>query len=822
MIDFLRDLPTLGVFPVLVGPLQTLLALLPAILLGLGSLIVAAFRPAGFLKLVRFCWRQKLFLGCVAGIIAGWHYGLAARSWQQPKSVNLVDVSLSLPGDVDPTAATAVWTNDRDRTVLSSPVVSGDRVFFATATDIGPFSPEGRGAIVCVSAHTGQEIWRYAPADYRATFSSPIVSDGYVVCGEGLHQVQDARVTCLDHHGRRKWEFRTQSHVESTVAIADGRVFVGAGDDGFYCLALEPEANGMPRVVWHLEGHEFPDCESSPVVSDGIVYFGLGEGGHAICAVDAATGQLRWRVETPYPVFAPPKISQGKLYVATGNGNYVQSATDLLEMKLQLLTDDGASEQELADARRRLQPAGEMWCIELASRHVAWKFAAADAILGAIACGDESLYFGSRDGHLYRVSLDGRLLNKFNLHEPLVCSPALGRQHVYCTTASGRLVCLEAVTLKSVWELSLGVGEPFTSSPVLAHGHVYVGTAQQGLRCLGRPGKSEPPVWTHGDRGGCADDVPVPEMLTIAWRFPAEDSTPFLVTAPLMPLADAIYAAGSRGGASEFVKLDANVTTRDTARQVWVCRFDRPLVLPPVGCGERLCVIESDALPPTILHCLSASDGHILWSHRLRDSPIGLTLDSHNVFAWTSASTLGCWDLASGAMQWEETTQSQRGLGSPAVRNQIIFAATESSLSARDAPTGTLLWNESLNGRPRGGPFLEGQNVLLPYDVKFETPAQSGFQASRAALAPGPFMESTEVRGLTPAGSPTRIGHVKLAVQNVVDGKFVRWQAATDETDRWVIPDAVGTPITPRVSHQGRVYFATEQGAVVCLGADAP
>ncbi len=780
MMDPLRDLPTLGVFPVLVGPLQTLLALLPAILLGLGSLILAAFRPAGFLKLVRFCWRQKLFLGFAASVIAGWHYGLPARSWQQSNSANLAEDGLSLPGDAEPTAAAAAWTNARDRTVLSSPAISGDRVLFATATDIGPFSPEGRGAIVCLSAHTGQEVWRYAPSDYRATFSSPVVSDDFVVCGEGLHQVQDARVTCLDHNGRRKWEFRTQSHVESTVAIADGRVFVGAGDDGFYCLALEPEANGLPRVVWHLAGHEFPDCESSPVVSDGVVYFGLGEGGHAICAVDAATGQLRWRVETPYPVFAPPRISQGKLYVATGNGNYVQSATELLEMKLQLLKDDGASEQDLADARRRLQPAGEVWCIDLASHHVDWKFAATDAILGAITCGDESLYFGSRDGHLYRVSLDGRLLNKLDLHEPLVCSPALSRKHIYCATTSGRLVCLEARSLKPVWESSLGGGEPFTSSPAIAHGHVYVGTAQQGLRCLGRPGKAEPPMWTHGDRGGRADDVPAPEMLTIAWRFPAEESTPFHVTAPLMPLADAIYVAGSRGGGSEFVKLDVSRATADSERQVWVRRFDRRLVVPPVGCGERLCVIESDASQPAILHCLSASDGQTLWSHRLRDPPIGLTLDSHNVVAWTNATTLGCWDLASGTMQWEESTQIQRGLGSPTVRNQIIFAATESSLSARDAPTGTLLWNESLNARPRGGPFLDGQNVLLPYDQQ------------------------------------------TVAVHNVVDGKFVRWQAAGDETDGWVIPDAVGRPITPRVSLQGRVYCATESGAVVCFGADVP
>ena len=305
-------------------------------------------------------------------------------------------------------------------------------MIFATATDIGPFTPEGRGAIVCVDAHSGKDIWRFAPDNYRATFSSPVVHESYVVCGEGLHQVDDARVTCLDlSSGAKKWEFRTKSHVESTAAIADGHVFIGAGDDGFYCLSLEPLANGQPQVVWHLSGDEFRDCESSPVVSEGVVYFGLGEGGFAVCAVDAKSGKLLWRVETPYPVFAPPTIANGKLYIATGNGNYVQSAADLLEMKLQVLRDDGASEQQLVEARQRLKPVGEVWCIDPVTHGVDWKFETGDAILGAIVSGEDSLYFGSRDGHLYRVSPKGRLMGKFDLREPIVASPALGRKHVY-------------------------------------------------------------------------------------------------------------------------------------------------------------------------------------------------------------------------------------------------------------------------------------------------------------------------------------------------------------------------------------------------------
>ncbi len=784
MTDVFSGLSTLAVFPVLLGPLQTLLALLPAILVGVASMLFAVFKPGGFVKLVRFCWRQKVFGVCVAAVLAGWHYGVFANLFERHRSLTdsgaaegtnwnaLRGGPLRLgrgPGDDDPTTSAAVWKNDRDATVYSSPAVSGSRVLFATATGMGPFTPEGHGAIVCVDAESGREIWRYAPADYRATFSSPVVQDGFVVCGEGLHQVQDARVTCLDGNGRKRWEFRTKSHVESTAAIADGKVFFGAGDDGFYCLSLEPTADGQPRVLWHLEGDQFPDCESSPAVSGDTVYFGLGEGGFAICAVDAQTGSLRWRIDTPYPVFAPPTVAEGKLYFATGNGNFVQSAADLLEMKLALLRDGGASEQQLAEARLRLRPAGEVWCVDLATQRVDWKFSAGDAILGAVVRGDDSLYFGSRDGWLYRISLDGRLLRKFDLHEPIVSSPALGRKHVYCATLSGRLFGCEALTLKPVWDASLGGGEAFVSSPVVAYGHVYVGTAEQGLRCLGRPGAAELPLWSRGERGGSADEERVSETLSVAWQYPAEGDPPLAVTAPLMPLDGAIYVTGLRDGATQLIKLSADQTKSAEQRLLWSQRLTGSINVAPVGCGQRVCVVVDRTLS-----CLSADGGHSLWTQPLAGESKGLAVDAKQVIAWSGDHQLAAFDLMSGAALWQASLEGSQGVGAPAIADNIVFATTDTHLSARDAPTGGLLWQVRLTKSPSGSPFVEGLHVVVT-------------QGEQQTL------------------------------HSLIDGAIFSRRPATNESDSWRIPDGIARPITPRVALRGRVYFATESGSVICL-----
>ncbi|HND54825.1 MAG TPA: PQQ-binding-like beta-propeller repeat protein, partial [Pirellulaceae bacterium] len=478
-----------AVVPVLVGPLQTLLALLPAILMALGSFLFALFTPRGFKRAVRFLWHQKLLTACLGLAVVSYVTGYPFRHWQatgsaDARSSDLSDVGnwpafrgnssrtgvdaegLAASGESnEPTANRRYWDYADEPTVFSSPAIVGRQVIFATAGGIGPFSPAGRGAIVSVDATTGEELWKYAPDGFRATFSSPVVGEGRVVCGEGLHLVQDARVTCLDLGGHLVWEFTTKSHVEATPAIADGRVFVGAGGDGFYCLALHDPQEGAPRVLWHLPASEFPDCESPPVVADGVVYFGLGEGGQAICAVSVADGEVLWRIPTPHPVFAPPTFvdiststsqpkadastvdrsvagRSRKLIVPMGRGNFIQSAAELLEARLEQLKADGASDADLERARQAGRPEGEVWCIDVGTRRVEWRHKLPETVLGAASCVGDELYFGARDGRVYCLGLDGKPRRSWNAREPIVASVAAGRELVYAVTVTGHLHAL--------------------------------------------------------------------------------------------------------------------------------------------------------------------------------------------------------------------------------------------------------------------------------------------------------------------------------------------------------------------------------------------
>lgn len=306
-----------------------------------------------------------------------------------------------------------------------------------TSAEKGVF--RDRGAIYCLDADTGGMVWKSAPQGYRATFSSPTVYGKYLVCGEGLHFTRAARILCLDvtRNGELVWQQPTKSHVESSPCIYKDRVYVGAGDDGVYCLALASSVASAARVLWHAEGNRWPDAEASPVVDSGRVYVGLGMGGRAVCCLDADTGNELWRVPTPYPVFAAPTLARGKKFVGMGNGNFVETAEEVRDKELKRLATEDADPVRVAAAAEQLQPGGAVWCLDAATGAVDWRFPTEHNVLATVVAGESALFVAASDGLLLRITYDGRESARWHARSRIVASPALAADVVYVVTAGG-------------------------------------------------------------------------------------------------------------------------------------------------------------------------------------------------------------------------------------------------------------------------------------------------------------------------------------------------------------------------------------------------
>ena len=186
-----------AVVPILIGPLQVLLAILPAILVSIFATLVAMFKPSSIKAFAKVLWRNKIIVAIVVLVGVGIWQGIAylAEQWQ-PKAGNvergkaewtmfrggMTRRGAALDEAPDPTIPANVWAFTRaTKTFYSSPAVLGNLLFIASVEDIGPFNQEGNGGIYCLDANSGAVVWKYAPTDYRGTFSSPSVSGEYLV-----------------------------------------------------------------------------------------------------------------------------------------------------------------------------------------------------------------------------------------------------------------------------------------------------------------------------------------------------------------------------------------------------------------------------------------------------------------------------------------------------------------------------------------------------------------------------------------------------------------------------------------------------------------
>ena len=229
---------------------------------------------------------------------------------------------------LDPADGTALWRGDAGAGggVSASPVLSDDTVYIAgsvvTALDAETgtrrwqasteHSPQGiavgdrvyvgaasngSGEVVALTRH-GETWWRTtAPGQ---VYTAPAVADGtvYAVSRTGT-------ATALDgSDGSVLWQADVEPGVSDLLAVADGRVVVGAGN-GSRTVTLDAETGDRLWTADTGVGHAAP-----LVVGDRVLAVGANTGIHLL---DAATGErlVRWSAGN---VGSQPVPAAGRLF----------------------------------------------------------------------------------------------------------------------------------------------------------------------------------------------------------------------------------------------------------------------------------------------------------------------------------------------------------------------------------------------------------------------------------------------------------------------------------------------------------------------------
>ncbi len=226
---------------------------------------------------------------------------------------------------------TPLWRSSGLGQILDSPTVSGDIVYIGSQTSsssndgkLNAFSASGCGSSVC------SPLWQGLAGKESILESSPAVGNGVVFVG-----AFDGNVYAFDADGcgaatcQPVWKGKTRGSIESTPTISGGVIYVGSDDGKLYAFDADGCGASSCQPLWTGRLGS-PAFQSTPAVANGVVYIGSA---HALLAFDAdgcgaATCSPLWKAVDNEQFFnGSPAVAGGRVYIGLENGLAVYSAS---------------------------------------------------------------------------------------------------------------------------------------------------------------------------------------------------------------------------------------------------------------------------------------------------------------------------------------------------------------------------------------------------------------------------------------------------------------------------------------------------------------
>jgi len=260
------------------------------------------------------------------------------------------------------------------------------------------------------------------------------------------------------------WRFKAGDEVKSSLAIADGRVYIGSSDKNVYALSVK-----TGKQLWSAPLDDI--VEASPSVVDNAVYIGTLAG--TLYALDAGSGSSRWTFSTG-----------GKL---AGGANWFRDSENRLRI---LIGSYDAS----------------IYCIDAQTGKSVWTYKTGNYINGSPALYGGYCVFGGCDAVIHLLSIaDGAKAGEIDTGAYIAGSAAVRGNHAYVGNYNGELLKASLTAGEIIWRYSTD-GDPFISSPAVTDEVVVIGGEDMRVHCVdNRTGKAR---WTYTTLGA-VDSSPV-------------------------------------------------------------------------------------------------------------------------------------------------------------------------------------------------------------------------------------------------------------------------------------------------------------------------
>jgi outer membrane protein assembly factor BamB len=171
------------------------------------------------------------------------------------------------------------------------------------------------------------------------------------------------------------------------------------------------------------------------------VFVGSGLYSYVAVAIDANTGDEKWRTDLKLRAFGAPLASGSKVFYGIGTGNMGADVWHYPE------------EGEMRDK----QPAGAIVCLDAASGKEEWRYPLPKSVHTGLVADAFTVYAGCRDGLVYAIDRkSGKLRWRVGIGSSVMCAPAVAESGgfpvaVYAVSREGRVFCLNPQTGAENW-----------------------------------------------------------------------------------------------------------------------------------------------------------------------------------------------------------------------------------------------------------------------------------------------------------------------------------------------------------------------------------
>lgn len=285
--------------------------------------------------------------------------------------------------------------------------------------------------LYALDAAKGQFQWKYATDG--AVISKPLIVNNQIYIGSedgSLHVIQSKT-------GKKSWSYPTEAPIRCSAKIAEGHIFIGSDDSSLYAIDL-----ATSRKSWSLRTEGA--IRSTPHISNDLIFFG-NEANEFICT--DFRGQVKWRFWAKKPITSSPIVSDGIVYFSSLDANcYALDAKSgwviwRFRMGKGSVTSPAIAENSLFTGSAD----GFLYCIEKSSAREIWRFKADHQVSGSPLVYKECIYFGTADGKIYCLDYKtGRQRWRFESGGPITGMPIASNDVIYIGSADHYLYALMA------------------------------------------------------------------------------------------------------------------------------------------------------------------------------------------------------------------------------------------------------------------------------------------------------------------------------------------------------------------------------------------